>query len=118
MGSKFVGQRINSMEAMKKMNTMSGPGSLANIIAAICSVFVPGLGQLVQGRIFKAAFLFVTATVLWLFMLGWLVHIWAIWDAAAWKPREAFSPVSGSKNRQNAALLYYATRPPVEITSL
>lgn len=31
---------------------MSGRGSTGNVIAAVCSFFVPGLGQLVQGRIF------------------------------------------------------------------
>ena len=114
----MIGLRINYMEAMKKMNTMSGPGSLANVIAAICSVFVPGLGQLVQGRIVKAGFLFVTAAVLWLFMLGWLIHIWAIWDAAVWQPRVDYRSTPDSQKRQNSAILYYATRPPVETTSL
>ena len=29
---------------------MEGRGSTANVLAAICSFFIPGLGQLVQGR--------------------------------------------------------------------
>ena len=35
---------------------MSGQGSGGNVIAALCNVFIPGLGQLVQGRIFMALF--------------------------------------------------------------
>ena len=33
---------------------MSEQGSGGNVIAAICNVFFPGLGQLVQGRILPA----------------------------------------------------------------
>ncbi len=33
---------------------MSGQGSGGNVLAAICSFFIPGLGQLVQGRILAA----------------------------------------------------------------
>ena len=29
----------------------TGQGSAGNVIAALCSVFIPGLGQLVQGRL-------------------------------------------------------------------
>lgn len=36
---------------------MSQQGSAGNVLAAICSFFIAGLGQLVQGRIL-AAFLF------------------------------------------------------------
>ena len=28
---------------------MAGQGSSGNVIAAVCSFFIPGLGQLVQG---------------------------------------------------------------------
>lgn len=64
---------------------MPGQGESGNVIAAVCSFFVPGLGQLVQGRILKAAVMFVLAGVLWIFLLGWLVHLWSIFDAAVWK---------------------------------
>ena len=37
----------------------AGQGSTGNVIAAICSLFIPGLGQLVQGRILWALFWFV-----------------------------------------------------------
>jgi len=45
---------------------MDGQGSAGNVIAALCSFFVPGLGQLVQG-------------------LGWIVHLWSIIDAALFR---------------------------------
>jgi TM2 domain-containing membrane protein YozV len=66
---------------------MSGQGSAGNVIAALASFFIPGLGQLLQGRIIKAAFMFVMAIVLWFFLLGWAVHLWSIIDAALWKPK-------------------------------
>lgn len=66
---------------------MAGQGSAGNVIAAVCSFFVPGLGQLVQGRLGMAIVQFVLAIVLWIFLLGWAVHLWSIVDAALWKPR-------------------------------
>jgi TM2 domain-containing membrane protein YozV len=65
---------------------MAGQGSAGNVIAAICSFFVPGLGQLVQGRLGIAILQFVLAIVLWIFLLGWVIHLWSILDAALWKP--------------------------------
>lgn len=64
---------------------MSGQGSAGNVIAALCSFFVPGLGQLVQGRLLMAIVQFVLAAVLWLILMGWLVHLWSIIDAAIFK---------------------------------
>lgn len=71
---------------------MSGQGSGGNVLAAICSFFIPGLGQLVQGRILAAIIFFVlvsacyalTATVILIFMWvpGVLFHLWSIVDAA------------------------------------
>jgi TM2 domain-containing membrane protein YozV len=65
---------------------MSGQGSTGNVIAALASFFVPGLGQLIQGRLGMAAAMFVLAALLWLVWLGWIVHLWSIVDAARWKP--------------------------------
>jgi hypothetical protein len=65
---------------------MAGQGSAGNVLAALCSFFIPGLGQLLQGRPIIALVMFVLAAVLWFFLLGWIVHIWAILDAALWKP--------------------------------
>jgi TM2 domain-containing membrane protein YozV len=64
---------------------MAGQGSAGNVIAAICSFFIPGLGQLVQGRLLKAVIQFALAAVLWFFLLGWIIHLWSILDAATWK---------------------------------
>ena len=65
---------------------MSGPGSTGNVLAALASFFIPGLGQLLQGRLLLAAVQFVLAAVLWYFLLGWLVHIWSIVSAAKFQP--------------------------------
>ena len=65
---------------------MTGQGSTGNVIAAVCSFFIPGLGQLVQGRVLAAAVQFVLASVLWIVLLGWLVHLWSIIDAARFVP--------------------------------
>lgn len=71
---------------------MAGQGSGGNVIAAICSLIIPGLGQLVQGRIIKAVLFFLictinyalSATVILFFMwiVGAVFHLWAIIDAA------------------------------------
>jgi TM2 domain-containing membrane protein YozV len=66
---------------------MAGQGSSGNVIAALASFFIPGLGQLLQGRIVMAAVMFVLASVLWVILLGWLVHLWSIVDAALYNPR-------------------------------
>jgi TM2 domain-containing membrane protein YozV len=67
---------------------MAGQGSTGNVIAALASFFIPGLGQLIQGRLLKAIIMFVLAGVLWWFLLGWIIHLWSILDAALWKPRD------------------------------
>ena len=64
-------------------------GSAGNVIAAVCSFFFPGLGQLVQGRVLAALLFFVGAAVVWFIsfgMLGWTIHIWSCINAALWKP--------------------------------
>ncbi|RMF14871.1 MAG: hypothetical protein D6758_10725 [Gammaproteobacteria bacterium] len=77
---------------------MTGQGSGGNVIAAICSFFIPGLGQLVQGRLLAAAWFFISvsacyalaATVILIFMWvpGALLHLWSIISAARFKPEE------------------------------
>lgn len=64
-----------------------GQGSAGNIIAALCSFFIPGLGQLLQGRLIIAIVMFVLAFLLWFILLGWVIHLWSILDAALFKPR-------------------------------
>lgn len=71
---------------------MSQQGSGGNVLAALCNVFIPGLGQLVQGRI-MAALLFFIITVVgyalwWLIVpavIGAIFHLWSIIDAARFK---------------------------------
>ncbi len=68
----------------------TGQGAAGNVIAALCSIFIAGLGQLVQGRIMAALLFFVGAGILWfisLGTLGWIIHIWACVDAALWKAK-------------------------------
>ncbi len=70
-----------------------GKGSTGNVIAALASFFIPGLGQLIQGRILSAVIFFLVVAVgyaLWwlLFIpavIGFIAHVWSIVDAAAWK---------------------------------
>lgn len=59
-----------------------GQGSTGNVIAALASFFIPGLGQLLQGRWILAGFMFVLAALLWIVLLGWVIHLWSIIDAA------------------------------------
>jgi TM2 domain-containing membrane protein YozV len=63
----------------------TGPGASGNVLAALCSFFIPGLGQLLQGRVLRAAIMFVLAGVLWIVWLGWLVHLWSVIDAALYR---------------------------------
>ena len=65
----------------------TGQGEAGNVIAALCSFFIPGLGQLIQGRFLIALVMFVAAAVLWWVLLGWIIHIWSIIDAAMFKPK-------------------------------
>jgi TM2 domain-containing membrane protein YozV len=67
---------------------MAGQGSTGNVRAALCSFFIPGLGQLLQGRPLIALIQFVLAIVLWVIFLGWIIHLWSILDAALFKPED------------------------------
>ena len=66
---------------------VSGQGSAGNVLAALGSFFIPGLGQLLQGRLLMAIIQFVLAAVLWFVLLGWAIHLWSVLDAAMWKPK-------------------------------
>lgn len=63
-----------------------GRGSAGNVIAALASFFIPGLGQLIQGRFIVALFMFVMTFLMWLILLGWVIHLWSIIDAAVYDP--------------------------------
>jgi TM2 domain-containing membrane protein YozV len=70
------------------MASGTGRGSAGNVIAAICSFFIPGLGQLVQGRLLAAAVMLILTGVVWVITLGLLgvvMHIVAAFEAAVWK---------------------------------
>lgn len=67
---------------------MAGQGSGGNVLAALASLFIPGLGQLLQGRLGMAIVHFVLAVILWFVFMGWIIHLWSIIDAARWAPRE------------------------------
>lgn len=70
-------------------------GSTGNVIAALCSFFVPGLGQLLQGRLLSAILWFLFACVAfaitWVITLsllpfGWfLVSVFACINAAVYR---------------------------------
>lgn len=62
-----------------------GKGSCGNVLAGLASFFIPGLGQLLQGRWLLAAFMFVLTALLWLILLGWIIHLWSIIDAAVFE---------------------------------
>lgn len=74
---------------------MAQQGSGGNVIAALCNVFFPGLGQLVQGRILAALLFFVVtvgcytlaATVILFFLwpVGAIAHLWSIISAARYR---------------------------------
>jgi len=65
----------------------AGQGSTGNVIAALASFFIPGLGQLIQGRPFIALLMFVLAGALWFVWMGWIIHLWSIIDAARFRAR-------------------------------
>ena len=63
-----------------------------NVIAALCNIFFPGLGQLVQGRLLAA--LFFAITTFGGYALWWLIfpaviavifHLWSIINAAKYQ---------------------------------
>ncbi|MGW8265623.1 MAG: hypothetical protein ACWGSQ_04595 [Longimicrobiales bacterium] len=69
----------------------NGKGSTGNVIAGIASFFIPGLGQLIQGRLFAALFMFLLAGAIHLLsfgMLGWLGHVIAALHAAVYNPAD------------------------------
>ena len=83
-----TGLRAPGLPAIPSRNSHCAPtGSTGNVIAALVSFFIPGLGQLIQGRVLAALGFFVLSGALWFFLLGWIGHILATIDAAVWKPK-------------------------------
>lgn len=71
------------------------PGSTGNVIAAICSFFVPGLGQLLQGRLLSALAWFLTACVA--FGITWLLTLSLL--PFGWFVVSVFSCVNAGRHR-------------------
>ncbi|HMB61290.1 MAG TPA: hypothetical protein VKN35_15360 [Xanthomonadales bacterium] len=84
-----------------------GTGSCGNVIAALASFFIPGLGQLLQGRWLLAAFMFVLTALLWLILLGWIIHLWSIIDAAVFKSEERYDSSYRSRYGSGYRRQYY-----------
>jgi TM2 domain-containing membrane protein YozV len=89
---RLAGKRVRSESIFSVGGVMeestTGRGSAGNIIAALASLIMPGLGQLAQGRIISALLLFGVSGILWVFsfgLLGWLGHVIACLDAALWR---------------------------------
>ena len=73
---------------------MAEQGSGGNVIAALCNIPFPGLGQLVQGRLLPALLFFIVCGVgyfLWFLVvpaiIAAVVHLWSILDAATYNNR-------------------------------
>ena len=70
--------------------TTAARGSAGNVVAALASFFIPGLGQLLQGRPFKGLLHVILAGVIWVVSvgtLGWVMHLWSAFEAARWEER-------------------------------
>ena len=73
----------------------NGQGSAGIVIAALCSFFVPGLGQLIQGRLLSAlgwfllaclAYVVTVVLTIGLFHFGWfVVSVFACINAALYR---------------------------------
>ncbi len=81
----FAGECQEPQERMPSVETMEQSDRTANVIAGLASFFYPGLGQLVQGRLLAAFLFFVAGTLLWLVLLGWIVHILAAFECARYR---------------------------------
>ncbi|MEY3516578.1 MAG: hypothetical protein RIS67_795 [Pseudomonadota bacterium] len=73
----------------------SSQGSTGNVIAALCSLFIPGLGQLIQGRLLSAMFWFLTACIA--FVVTWLITLSLL--PFGWFLVSVFSCISAARFR-------------------
>lgn len=69
---------------VRVIDTRTSQGSGGNVLAALASFFIPGLGQLLQGRVGAGIGYFVVSAILWVFLLGWIINFVAAIDAARW----------------------------------
>ena len=77
-------ERIIEQQVVTRESRAQGSGG--NVVAAVASFFIPGLGQLAQGRVGTGVFHFFAAMFAWIRLLGWIVHLISCVDAARWKP--------------------------------
>ena len=77
-------ERIIERQVVTKETQAQGSGG--NVVAAVASFFIPGLGQLTQGRVGRGVLHFFAAMFMWVFLLGWMMHLVSCVNAANWKP--------------------------------
>lgn len=72
---------------------MSNQGSGGNVLAALCSFFIPGLGQLLQGRGRVAVSHFILTFISWCLILVVIgipmvigMCLYSAYEAAKWEP--------------------------------
>jgi TM2 domain-containing membrane protein YozV len=65
------------------IDNRGGPsGPQGGFFPALLSFFIPGLGQLLLGRVGRAIGHFFVAVLLWFILLGWLVHLYSAYEAS------------------------------------
>ena len=72
------------------MSSTMARGSTGNVIAALASFVLPGLGQLLQGRLLAAGGFLLLAGAIWVLTLGTLGilgHIVAALEADIWRDK-------------------------------
>lgn len=86
-----AGDLVRMVEG-QAIRAVSGPAAVparrqsGNLAPALLSLWIPGLGQLTQGRPGRGLAMFGASAVLWIILLGWVMHITAAVDAAKWDP--------------------------------
>ncbi|MDH3731936.1 MAG: hypothetical protein OEU54_00320 [Gemmatimonadota bacterium] len=76
------GQALSAVTGTRPPTRPSG----GNIAPALLSLWIPGLGQVTQGRPGRGFAMFGASALLWIILLGWVMHITAAVDAARWDP--------------------------------
>src|SRR5690606_27102839 len=85
--------RIEGRGVTVRVEQRRGAGSGGNVLAALSSLFIPGLGQLIQGRVTAALGWFIGVPLVWFLALGTgfmclvgpAVSLWCVVDAARWQ---------------------------------
>ena len=77
-----------ALAAVDGKSLPAAPKPRGNVAPALLSLWIPGLGQVTQGRAGRGLMMFGMSAVLWVILLGWVMHITAAVDAARWDPIE------------------------------